>query len=203
MHKLKLHHRLLLRNPILPCSNLLHCCMSATMLVSMEDTRWWKYVKALLKEDTFKAAATKAGFNQSAFSRWSRGATADPAFVVKLARAYGANVLEALVEAEFITEEEAALKHVSPDIDLTKIDGADLAAELDRRIRVLNYLKNLDENPAFEDLKLSDVAPELAATKNHHSNGIVTPIRPVVDDDLPAVADSSPDNPEEDIEFDD
>lgn len=77
------------------------------MLVSMEETRWWRYVKSLIGNDTFKAAASRAGFNQSAFSRWSRGAAADPAFAVKLARAYGVDVLEALVEAEFITEAEA------------------------------------------------------------------------------------------------
>ncbi|OFT67704.1 hypothetical protein HMPREF3147_00865 [Corynebacterium sp. HMSC05D03] len=54
-------------------------------------------------------AAKKAGFNQSAFTRWKGGAKADPEFVVKFARAFNLNVLEALVEAEFITEEEASL----------------------------------------------------------------------------------------------
>lgn len=54
-------------------------------------------------------AAKQAGFNQSAFTRWKNGAKADPDFVVKFARAFHLNVLEALVEAEFITEEEASL----------------------------------------------------------------------------------------------
>lgn len=54
-------------------------------------------------------AAKKAGFNQSAFTRWKGGAKADPEFVVKFARAFNLNVLEALVEAEFITEKEASL----------------------------------------------------------------------------------------------
>lgn len=52
-------------------------------------------------------AAKQAGFNQSAFTRWKNGAKADPDFVVKFARAFHLNVLEALVEAEFITEAEA------------------------------------------------------------------------------------------------
>ena len=56
-------------------------------------------------------AAKKAGFNQSAFTRWKSGAKADPEFVVKFARAFNLNVLEALVEAEFITEEEAGTNH--------------------------------------------------------------------------------------------
>lgn len=58
---------------------------------------------------TMRDAAKQAGFNQSAFTRWKNGAKADPDFVVKFARAFHLNVLEALVEAEFITEEEASL----------------------------------------------------------------------------------------------
>lgn len=58
-------------------------------------------------------AAKQAGFNQSAFTRWKNGAKADPDFVVKFARAFHLNVLEALVEAEFITENEANLKEVT------------------------------------------------------------------------------------------
>lgn len=60
-------------------------------------------------------AAKKAGFNQSAFTRWKSGAKADPEFVVKFARAFNLNVLEALVEAELITEEEASLGSGSND----------------------------------------------------------------------------------------
>lgn len=73
----------------------------------MENTQWWTYVAQLIEGDTYKEAATKAGFDKSAFTRWKRGARADPDFAVKLARAYGVDVLEALVAAEFITEEEA------------------------------------------------------------------------------------------------
>lgn len=58
-------------------------------------------------------AAKQAGFNQSAFTRWKNGAKADPDFVVKFARAFHLNVLEALVEAEFITDKEANLKEVT------------------------------------------------------------------------------------------
>lgn len=62
---------------------------------------------------TMRDAAKKAGFNQSAFTRWKNGAKADPEFVVKFARAFHLNVLEALVEAEFITENEANLTEVT------------------------------------------------------------------------------------------
>lgn len=75
----------------------------------MEKTRWWRYIEPKLSGMTLRDAAKKAGFNQSAFTRWKAGAKADPEFVVKFARAFNVNVLEALVEAEFITEEEAAI----------------------------------------------------------------------------------------------
>ncbi|MBE7338093.1 MULTISPECIES: helix-turn-helix transcriptional regulator [Corynebacterium] len=78
----------------------------------MEETRWWKYVTQLIGNDSFKDAAEKARFDKSAFSRWKKGAKADPEFAVKLARAYGANVLEALVESGLISEDEAKLRQV-------------------------------------------------------------------------------------------
>ena len=83
----------------------------------MKQTRWWKYVTETIQGRTFKEAAKIAGFDQSAFTRWKDGAAAKPEFVVKFARAYNRNVLEALVEAEFITEQEAGLQKVNvPDI---------------------------------------------------------------------------------------
>jgi hypothetical protein len=82
----------------------------------MKQTRWWKYVTETIQGRTFKDAAKIAGFDQSAFTRWKDGAAAKPEFVVKFARAYNRNVLEALVEAEFITEQEAGLQKVNTDI---------------------------------------------------------------------------------------
>ncbi|MGB3301436.1 MAG: hypothetical protein WBA98_01945 [Gordonia sp. (in: high G+C Gram-positive bacteria)] len=79
----------------------------------MSETRWWKYVERLIGDDTAQDAARRAGFDKSAFTRWKKGAGVGPEFVVKLARAYQANVLEALVEAEFISETEAKLREIS------------------------------------------------------------------------------------------
>ncbi|QNQ90753.1 hypothetical protein GP475_08945 [Corynebacterium poyangense] len=73
----------------------------------MTNTRWWNYVTEVIGGSTYREAADRAGFDKSAFTRWKKGARADPDFVVKLARAYNTNVIEALVEAEFITKEEA------------------------------------------------------------------------------------------------
>lgn len=79
----------------------------------MTSTRWWQYIEPVINGMTKRDAAKRAGFNQSAFTRWKNGAKADPDFVVKFARAFHLNVLEALVEAEFITENEANLKEVT------------------------------------------------------------------------------------------
>lgn len=84
----------------------------------MESTNWWNYVEALIGEDTYSEAAAKAGFDKSAFTRWKQGARADADFAVKLARAYEANVLEALVSAGFITPEEAGMEEGARVINL-------------------------------------------------------------------------------------
>lgn len=60
-------------------------------------------------EETATEAAQFIGISKSNITRWKDGARAAPDFVVKVARAYNTNVLEALVEADFITEEEAGL----------------------------------------------------------------------------------------------
>lgn len=74
----------------------------------MTQTKWWAYLSKLMGNETATEAAKKSGISSSNFTRWKKGANADPEFVVKIARAYNANVLDALVAAEFITEEEAA-----------------------------------------------------------------------------------------------
>lgn len=105
----------------------------------MTETRWWRYIQRLTDGDTAQEAARRAGFDKSAFTRWKKGARADPDFVVKIARAYGANVLEALVEAEFITEEEAALHEVQPTPREVLADVRDSLIAQELLTRVLTY----------------------------------------------------------------
>lgn len=138
----------------------------------MKKTRWWSYVTELIGDATYREAADKVGFDKSAFTRWKNGARADPDFVVKLARAYNTNVLEALVEAEFITEKEAKIIHVAPRMDLTTIDAVDLVAELERRVKVLHHLIGLEEGG---DQKIIDqmgglIAPRDIALQNTGNN---------------------------------
>ncbi|KJF21921.1 MULTISPECIES: hypothetical protein [unclassified Rhodococcus (in: high G+C Gram-positive bacteria)] len=103
----------------------------------MAETRWWKYVKNVMGDDTAREAATRAGFDKSAFTRWKNGANADPEFVLKFARAYNENVLHALVEAEFLTEEEAGLREVQINRSdfLRTLTIAELTDELHRKVQ--------------------------------------------------------------------
>lgn len=65
---------------------------------------------------TAKEVAERAGFDQSAMTRWKQGAKADPKFVVQFARAFNQNVLLALAESELLTDEEADLHEVKTGI---------------------------------------------------------------------------------------
>ena len=116
-------------------------------------------------------AAKKAGFNQSAFTRWKGGAKADPEFVVKFARAFNLNVLEALVEAEFITEDEAKfkaapidteLRSAIRDIEVSGLELAHIAKEMYRTAERINALSEKDD--------------ELAARRSDNDAGDVHPV---------------------------
>ena len=111
----------------------------------MTQTRWWTYLRGLMGNDNATEAAKKSDISSSNFTRWKKGARADPDFVVKIARAYNTNVLEALVAAEFITDEEAALTTISPTIDLADIDSTTLIDELQHRVNTIRYLIDLEE----------------------------------------------------------
>lgn len=97
-----------------------------------EMTRWYSYVLRVTEGLTAKEAADRAGFDQSAMTRWKQGANADPRFVVQFARAFNQNVLLALTEAELITDEEADLHEVKTG--LNDISTHQLLEELARRI---------------------------------------------------------------------
>ena len=111
-------------------------------------TTWWKYAQELIGEDSRIAAARKAGFDKSAFTRWEGGANADPAFVVKLARAYEGNVLHALVASGLITEEEAQTKTVTVGKmeALQEATDGELVGEVLRRLEAAS-----DAHPAFTE----------------------------------------------------
>ena len=100
--------------------------------VTSQNTRWYDYVLNVSDGLTAKETADRAGFDQSAMTRWKNGANADPKFVVQFARAFHRNVLEALVEAELITDDEADLREVR--IGVRDISTHQMLEELANRI---------------------------------------------------------------------
>lgn len=99
----------------------------------MNTTRWWAYVERVTNNAGGVEIAHKVQFDPSAVSRWKRGDNPRWDFVLKFARAYNRNVLEALVEAEFITEEEASLREIKAGVeDLTTVE---LLEEALKRVR--------------------------------------------------------------------
>ncbi|QWY79676.1 transcriptional regulator [Arthrobacter phage Persistence] len=95
-------------------------------------TRWYDYITRVTDGMTAREVATRAGFDESAMTRWKKGLNADPKFVVQFARAFNQNVLLALAEAELITDEEAALHEVK--IGVEEMTTQQLLEELARRI---------------------------------------------------------------------
>lgn len=80
-------------------------------------TRWYDYITRVTEGMTARDVAARAGFDESAMTRWKKGMNADPKFVVQFARAFHQNVLMALVEAELITDEEADLHEVKIGVE--------------------------------------------------------------------------------------
>ncbi|MGN6200495.1 hypothetical protein [Humibacter sp.] len=100
--------------------------------MDMPTNRWWTYVEKTMDGDSALEAGRKAGFDSSAFTRWKKGGGVDVYFVVKFARAYGQNVIQALAEAEFITDEEAGIRQVT--VGVQDISDGELIAEVARRL---------------------------------------------------------------------
>src|SRR4030095_15237820 len=73
-------------------------------------SRWYDYVQRVLREHGISAAAAarQAGLAGAGIHNWKNGTRPYAALAVRFARGMGENVLEALVECELITEDEAA-----------------------------------------------------------------------------------------------
>lgn len=102
------------------------------VFMQSKQTRWYEYVRRVTEGLSAKEVAERAGFDQSAMTRWKNGMNADPKFVVQFARAFHQNVLLALAEADLITDEEADLHEVRTGLE--EINTHMLLEELARRI---------------------------------------------------------------------
>lgn len=75
-------------------------------------TRWYLWVQEISGGAKQQEVGATIGVDQSHISRWKAGYRPGVEFVIKTAEAYGRNPLEALVAAEILTPEQAALKEV-------------------------------------------------------------------------------------------
>jgi hypothetical protein len=127
---------------------------------------------------TAKEVADRAGFDQSAMTRWKNGANADPKFVVQFARAFNQNVLMALAEAEMITDEEADLHELK--VGVQDMTTQQLLEELARRIdnpqarnpptSAIPVVRAHDEDPDYSKMSDQD-AYDLAAHEGDKNIG--------------------------------
>lgn len=140
-------------------------------------TRWYEYVLRVTEGMTAKEVADRAGFDQSAMTRWKNGANADPKFVVQFARAFHQNVLLALAEAELITDEEANLHEVRTGVE--EMTTQQLLEELARRIdnpqarstqSASSTRRDQDQDPDYSKMSDQD-AYDLAAHEGDKNIG--------------------------------
>ncbi|WP_176386621.1 helix-turn-helix transcriptional regulator [Gulosibacter sp. 10] len=103
--------------------------------------------------------AARAGVTQSTLSRQISGAsTLDAGLVIKVARAYGLNVLEALVASGFVTEEEAGAPGVASALE--RATDTELAREILRRAeeseRMREPVSTLADGPEGEVIEADE-----------------------------------------------
>ena len=138
-------------------------------------------------DDTATKAAKKTGISASNFTRWKQGANADPEFVVKVARAYKVNVRRALVEANFITEEEAGFVKAKPGQD-----EAELFEALQKLKNIIEesegVVKSMYEERRSSTPRLTPVSDAHASLQDEDDGTVME-----WDDSIPHAADSSPD----------
>lgn len=151
------------------------------------------WIQELIGDDTRREASAKAGKSESTLSRQLSRDTLSPEMVIALCRAYGRLPAQGLIETGYLRPwevEGAGIPHA-----LDKATNQQLLdAILRRSDPEATYLFGMGDEQINPDADVLDL-PRRSDT---------TPaIRAVSDDDLPYVADSSPDHPEEDIEFDD
>lgn len=98
--------------------------------------RWSAFVRTTVGNATQPAIARKTGIDQGTISRWlndERAAMPSARAVVAFARAYGLNVVGALVVAGYLTEADARRRSAVRVVDLRDVTIEELIAELGRR----------------------------------------------------------------------
>lgn len=108
--------------------------MRAYTLSCMAES-WWQYVERVTNSATQVAIAAAAGVDKATVYRWKAGRSLPkPEIAIRLARAYGRPVAEALVASGAITAEEAAITEVVTQADVQALDNQALVGEIKRRL---------------------------------------------------------------------
>ncbi|MEU8271241.1 NUDIX domain-containing protein [Sphaerisporangium sp. NPDC049002] len=127
----------------------------------MTDT-WWQYVERVAAGATQVSIAGAAGVKPSTVWRWKAGATPSTEVAIRLARAYGRPIAEALAAAGVITPGEAGVTEVVVTMSPSELDDDDLIREVRRRMtRYRSHAEEYDHVP--EEATKPERPPVVAA----------------------------------------
>lgn len=90
---------------------------------------WRDYVRSIAGDVSGKVIARRAGIHQTTISRWRSDEQPSVNSVIAFARGYGLNVLDALIESGYITDDEARTRPRS----IRRVPTDELMRELARR----------------------------------------------------------------------
>lgn len=108
--------------------------MNAVTLATVSET-WWQYVEQMAGDDSQAEIARKIGVNKTTVWRWKDpDVSVDPAVAIRFARTYRRPVTEALIAAGLITQQEADLREIRIELDVSTLSNEELAAEFVRRL---------------------------------------------------------------------
>lgn len=99
------------------------------MVVPMKNASKW--FATTTNGDSVNAVATKAGLTQSTLSRHHRAGVFPAETVIAIARAYGADVILALIDTGHLAQED--VKRYQSKVNLRQVPDIDLTAEIYRR----------------------------------------------------------------------
>lgn len=129
----------------------------------MARDKWRDYVLAVTDGDSQRAIKAKTGIDQGTISRWvsptQERSLLEAATARKFATAYRRPILEVLVHAGVLSEEETGIK-VNPPESLAEVPTADLILEIRRMAnelsrRVTDAADNLDTDDSTGIKQLS------------------------------------------------
>lgn len=98
---------------------------------------WWGWVTAVAGTSVYAAIAKRMSVEESitaeAIAKWSKGGRPRPESAISFARAYGESPAVALIEAGYMTPEEAYQQAMRFSADA--LSDAEIAAQVTRRFR--------------------------------------------------------------------